>query len=139
MAAQGNAAPILIKRKKIINGGGHHGGAWKVAYADFVTAMMAFFLLMWLLGATTEKQRKSIADYFSPVSVSREQSSQVTVRFRLDRDPSLNLLYGAGIHACPGAPLARLAHRYAAARPAVLYRDRPGAGRSGRTAASQRL
>lgn len=58
-------APIIIKRKKII-AGGHHGGAWKVAYADFVTAMMAFFLLMWLLGATTEKQRKGIADYFNP-------------------------------------------------------------------------
>jgi chemotaxis protein MotB len=58
--------PIIIKRKKIIQGGGHHGGAWKVAYADFVTAMMAFFMLMWLLNATTEKQRKGLADYFSP-------------------------------------------------------------------------
>jgi len=66
MAAQGNAAPVIIKRKKVIAGGGHHGGAWKVAYADFVTAMMAFFMLMWLLNATTEKQRKGIADYFSP-------------------------------------------------------------------------
>lgn len=63
MSAQ--AAPIIIKRKKVI-AGGHHGGAWKVAYADFVTAMMAFFLLMWLLGATNEKQRKGIADYFNP-------------------------------------------------------------------------
>ncbi len=59
-------APIIIKKKKIIQGGGHHGGAWKVAYADFVTAMMAFFMLMWLLNATTEKQRKGIADYFNP-------------------------------------------------------------------------
>ena len=66
MARQGNAAPVIIKRKKIVGGGGHHGGAWKVAYADFVTAMMAFFLLMWLLNATTEKQRKGIADYFNP-------------------------------------------------------------------------
>ena len=66
MAAPRNAAPILIKRKKVINGGGHHGGAWKVAYADFVTAMMAFFLLMWLLGATTERQRKGLANYFDP-------------------------------------------------------------------------
>lgn len=65
MSAQSNA-PIIIKKKKIIAGGGHHGGAWKVAYADFVTAMMAFFMLMWLLNATTEKQRKGIADYFSP-------------------------------------------------------------------------
>lgn len=58
--------PLIVKRKKVIAGGGHHGGAWKVAYADFVTAMMAFFMLMWLLNATTEQQRKGIADYFSP-------------------------------------------------------------------------
>jgi len=57
---------IIIKRIKKVQGGGHHGGAWKVAYADFVTAMMAFFLLMWLLNATTEDQRKGIADYFNP-------------------------------------------------------------------------
>ena len=67
MARQGNAAPVIIKRKKVVGEHGHHGGAWKVAYADFVTAMMAFFLLMWLLNATTEKQRKGIADYFDPV------------------------------------------------------------------------
>lgn len=66
MAGPTNGAPVIIKRKKIIAGGGHHGGAWKVAYADFVTAMMAFFMLMWLLNATTEKQRKGIADYFNP-------------------------------------------------------------------------
>lgn len=66
MAGQSNAAPVIIKRKKYVIAGGHHGGAWKVAYADFVTAMMAFFMLMWLLGATTEKQRKGIADYFNP-------------------------------------------------------------------------
>jgi chemotaxis protein MotB len=60
-------APIIIKKKRYEEAAGHHGGAWKVAYADFVTAMMAFFLLMWLLNATTEKQRKGLADYFSPV------------------------------------------------------------------------
>lgn len=65
MGVQSNA-PVIIKRKKVIGGDGHHGGAWKVAYADFVTAMMAFFMLMWLLNATTEKQRKGIADYFNP-------------------------------------------------------------------------
>ena len=65
MSAQSNA-PTIIKKKKVVSGDGHHGGAWKVAYADFVTAMMAFFMLMWLLGATTEKQRKGIADYFNP-------------------------------------------------------------------------
>ena len=67
MGAQAKAAPVvIIKRKKVIQGGGHHGGAWKVAYADFVTAMMAFFMLMWLLNATTEQQRKGLSDYFSP-------------------------------------------------------------------------
>lgn len=58
--------PIIIKRKRVKKSDEHHGGAWKVAYADFVTAMMAFFLLMWLLNATTEEQRKGLADYFSP-------------------------------------------------------------------------
>ena len=61
-------APIIVKKVTIVEGG-HHGGAWKVAYADFVTAMMAFFLLLWLLGATEEKQRKGIADYFTPTLV----------------------------------------------------------------------
>lgn len=57
--------PIIVK-KVIKGGGGHHGGAWKVAYADFVTAMMAFFLLMWLLNVTTEAQKNAISSYFDP-------------------------------------------------------------------------
>ena len=61
-------APLIVKKVKKGGHGGHHGGAWKVAYADFVTAMMAFFLLLWLLNATTEKQKKGIAEYFSPVA-----------------------------------------------------------------------
>jgi len=65
---------IIIKKVKKGHGGGHHGGAWKVAYADFVTAMMAFFLLLWLLNATTQEQRKGISDYFAPASVSRTTS-----------------------------------------------------------------
>ncbi|WP_371060904.1 flagellar motor protein MotB [Rhodosalinus sp. 5P4] len=66
MASGSNVAPVIVKRKKVVRSDGHHGGAWKVAYADFVTAMMAFFMLMWLLNATTEKQRKGLADYFDP-------------------------------------------------------------------------
>ena len=66
--------PIIVKKITVVEGG-HHGGAWKVAYADFVTAMMAFFLLLWLLGATTEKQRKGIADYFTPTLVKLKQES----------------------------------------------------------------
>ncbi|MDZ3831847.1 MAG: flagellar motor protein MotB [Sphingopyxis sp.] len=77
MAARPNTPPRPIIVKKVIEDGhgGHHGGAWKVAYADFVTAMMAFFLLMWLLGATTEKQRKALADYFAPTIVQVKQDS----------------------------------------------------------------
>jgi chemotaxis protein MotB len=67
--------PIIVKKIYEAPHGGHHGGAWKVAYADFVTAMMAFFLLMWLLGATTEKQRKGLADYFSPTLVTSKQDA----------------------------------------------------------------
>ncbi|WP_277981243.1 flagellar motor protein MotB [Sphingomonas phyllosphaerae] len=69
-----NVPPKIIYKKIYIEGGGgHHGGAWKVAYADFVTAMMAFFLLLWLLGATTEKQRKGIADYFAPTLIDKKR------------------------------------------------------------------
>lgn len=67
--------PIIVKKIVVEGHGGHHGGAWKVAYADFVTAMMAFFLLMWLLGATTEKQRKALADYFTPTLVELKMAS----------------------------------------------------------------
>lgn len=66
MATVNSVRPIIIKRKKIVQAGGHHGGAWKVAYADFVTAMMAFFMLMWLLSAASEQQKQGIANYFSP-------------------------------------------------------------------------
>ncbi|MEW5684310.1 MAG: flagellar motor protein MotB [Pseudomonadota bacterium] len=66
--------PIIIKKVKKGGGHGHHGGAWKVAYADFVTAMMAFFLLMWLINTTSPEQKRGIADYFAPASVSQTMS-----------------------------------------------------------------
>lgn len=69
MGLQDNNLPIVIKRITISEEAGHHGGAWKVAYADFVTAMMAFFLLMWLLNATTDQQRQGLADYFRPTVI----------------------------------------------------------------------
>ena len=65
--------PIIIKRIKK-GGHAHHGGAWKVVYADFVTAMMAFFLLMWLINTTSPEQKRGIADYFAPASVSETTS-----------------------------------------------------------------
>jgi chemotaxis protein MotB len=65
---------VVIKRIKKGGHGGHHGGAWKVAYADFVTAMMAFFLLMWLINTTTPEQKRGIADYFAPQSIAQTVS-----------------------------------------------------------------
>jgi chemotaxis protein MotB len=119
MAGQTNAAPVIIKRKKVVQGGGHHGGAWKVAYADFVTAMMAFFLLMWLLNATTEKQRKGISDYFNPTipvnrisgggdgafggdSVFAEETMAHTGTGAMDRKTSPNSTDSAGAEAGQG-------------------------------------
>ncbi|GMV01728.1 MAG: flagellar motor protein MotB [Burkholderiaceae bacterium] len=62
--------PIVVRRIRKVNRAGHHGGAWKIAYADFVTAMMAFFLLMWLLGSTTSGDLQGISDYFrTPLKV----------------------------------------------------------------------
>jgi len=78
MAARGKAqtrAGVIIRREQPSEAAAHHGGAWKVAYADFVTAMMAFFLLMWLINATTEEQRKGLADYFSNENVASRQYS----------------------------------------------------------------
>lgn len=70
MNAAGKLQPIIVKRVRKGGHVAHHGGAWKIAYADFVTAMMAFFLLMWLLGSTSQGDLKGIADYFqSPLKV----------------------------------------------------------------------
>src|SRR5450830_914329 len=70
MADDNQQQPVVIKRIKKMSGGGAHGGAWKIAYADFVTAMMAFFLLMWLLGSTTQGDLEGIAEYFkTPLKV----------------------------------------------------------------------
>src|SRR4051794_32551218 len=67
--------PIVVKRIRKVQGG-HHGGAWKIAYADFVTAMMAFFLLMWLLGSTTRGDLEGIAEYFkTPLKVAMQGGS----------------------------------------------------------------
>jgi chemotaxis protein MotB len=74
MAKHGAGAPVIIKKIKKGGHGGHHGGAWKVAYADFVTAMMAFFLLLWLLNVTTDVQKRGIADYFEPTITSKSNS-----------------------------------------------------------------
>jgi chemotaxis protein MotB len=74
MAKGSNAPPLIIKKIKRPKSEAHHGGAWKVAYADFVTAMMSFFLLLWLLNVTTDIQKRGIADYFDPTIASKSQS-----------------------------------------------------------------
>ena len=93
-------APIIVK--KIIDEGhaGAHGGAWKIALADMMTAMMAFFLLMWLLGASNADQRKSIADYFKPTSLTK---SAVTVN---NTSGSTGLMGGQSIIDETALPLA---------------------------------
>src|SRR5579864_1150254 len=72
--AKGSNTPLIIKKVKKVKASAHHGGAWKVAYADFVTAMMSFFLLLWLLNVTTDVQKRGIADYFDPTIASKSQS-----------------------------------------------------------------
>lgn len=87
MSEETTEQPIIIK--KIKKGGGHHGGAWKVAYADFVTAMMAFFLLLWLLNVTTDEQRNAISNYFDPThpKVSQAESGAGGVLGGLSMSP----------------------------------------------------
>ena len=63
------AEPKIFKKIEVVEGGGHHGGGWKVAYADFMTAMMAFFLLMWILASSDEQKLRGIAEYFTTATL----------------------------------------------------------------------
>ena len=101
MAGKKGGATII--RKEEVVEGGHHGGAWKVAYADFVTAMMAFFLLMWLLNATTEQQKRGIADYFSPNPATPQGSSGAGLMFS-GRTPNVDGSLASDRGAVPLAP-----------------------------------
>src|SRR6478752_5852288 len=74
-AAEAKARPIYVKRVKKV-AAAHHGGAWKVAYADFVTAMMAFFLVMWLVATVSKEQRAAIFDYFKNPSMEPGRSTK---------------------------------------------------------------
>lgn len=109
MARGNETAPIIIK--KVVKGARahHHGGAWKVAYADFVTAMMAFFLLLWLLNATTEEQKQGISEYFSPSTVSNTTGGA-------------GGLLGGAVISSPGAMTSRTA------QPSVSLDLRPTSG-----------
>ena len=113
--------PVIVKKVVDRRGGGHHGGAWKVAYADFVTAMMAFFLLLWLLGATEENQRKGIADYFTPTLVkTREESAG-----------SDGMLGGSSI---TGRIIIRIRWRQTGTKSLTIPRDATGGAKEGATA-----
>lgn len=98
--------PIIKKVKKVV-GGGAHGGTWKIAYADFVTAMMAFFLVMWLINATTESKRKGIADYFDPISAGTKKGGDIGVMGGMSiKSPTGGLEdASAKIHIQPTTPL----------------------------------
>lgn len=74
MEGENQQRPLVIRRVKKVTGGGHHGGAWKVAYADFVTAMMAFFMLLWLISSPDEEMKQGLADYFSPSDPGPQQA-----------------------------------------------------------------
>jgi chemotaxis protein MotB len=82
--------PIIIIKKVKKAAHGHHGGAWKIAYADFVTAMMAFFLLMWLISMTTQEQKIGLAEYFSPASLSPATSGAGGILYGTALDTSGN-------------------------------------------------
>jgi len=89
MAKAGTSAEpsIIIIRKKKAGGHAAHGGAWKVAYADFVTAMMAFFLLMWLLGSTSKEERQVIQAYFKDPAEGAPLGLLATHHRRINADP----------------------------------------------------
>lgn len=92
---------IIIKRFEVVEGG-HHGGSWKIAYADFVTAMMAFFLVMWLINATTEEQRRGIANFFNPMAIQQDIPPPAENVLHLVPEPVASSQKPAAVH--PGNP-----------------------------------
>lgn len=143
MAETGSNRPLIVKRKTVSGGGGHHGGAWKVAYADFVTAMMAFFLLMWLLNATTEEQKKGLADYFAPsIPVSRVSGGGDGM-FGGESVSAIEAMLNEGTNAptaMPGQPASPEAAEALAAELAALHAlEEALLGRSGESAAMDEL
>ncbi|KPF66738.1 chemotaxis protein MotB [Bosea sp. AAP35] len=119
--------PIIIKKvKKAAHG--HHGGAWKIAYADFVTAMMAFFLLMWLISMTTKEQKIGLAEYFAPPNVSPSNSGAGGVMMGTALDKS-GAKSSAARDAAMGAPGQEGAARQTGAgSPSDREANRPAAG-----------
>ncbi len=126
--------PILIVKRVKKGGHGHHGGAWKVAYADFVTAMMAFFMVMWLIAAVSKEQRAAIFDYFKNPSMQQGKSPKAVAgpdgsgRCQHQRDQSARRarcaqVRDAAVHR-PGHPARYAAARSIRRRPAPMRRRR---------------
>src|SRR3954453_20264572 len=88
--------PIIIKKARKKRAA-HHGGAWKIAYADFVTAMMAFFMLLWLISMTTPEQKQGLADYFAPPNVIASQSGSDGMLGGKSADDSGAAKHGAAV------------------------------------------
>lgn len=105
MPRKSTLPPIIVKRHLIAHDEDEHNGTWKLAYADFVTAMMTFFLVMWLMNITTTEQRKGIADYFNPVAVSQSNSGAdgMLAGRSVDKTGSLTTPNAAGDQASPVA------------------------------------
>jgi chemotaxis protein MotB len=126
--------PIIIRRiKKAAHA--HHGGAWKIAYADFVTAMMAFFLLMWLISMTTKEQKKGLADYFAPASVTSTNSGAGGILRGNAIDDSGNRSSGARHEQVPRAPFSPRDAAMGAAGQEDAAQNRASAGEVSRPAA----
>jgi chemotaxis protein MotB len=116
--------PLVIKRIKKVAGGGHHGGSWKIAYADFVTAMMAFFLLMWLIGSTAEGDRKGIAEYFqTPLRVALAGGSGSGDASSIIKGGGENLTRSAGQVQRSDEPVRRQTINLQAARAEIKRRE----------------
>jgi len=103
MARDPNKRPIIIKRIKKV-AGGHHGGAWKVAYADFVTAMMAFFLLLWLLAQAPKEKLVGLADYFTPTVGLKDKAGAGLKGATGDIDVGIKIKAAGSPNVMPGAP-----------------------------------
>lgn len=101
--ARGNEIVVVKRVKKVVHA--HHGGAWKIAYADFVTAMMAFFLLLWLISMTTPEQKQGLADYFAPPNVAETTSGAGGVLSGRALDQAGQQMSGSSSHELGGVTL----------------------------------
>ncbi len=99
-----HAPEIIIVRRRVESEDGHHGGAWKIAYADFVTAMMAFFLVLWILNSTNKDSQTIIARYFNPVKMEDFAKAKKGIRDQQDKEDKPGAEQGQPDKAPPDGP-----------------------------------